>query len=87
MRDHMLTGIEIGEEHAFLCEVPGWNNQTYLDTVEIMRKAEPFASPRTMSGGAARSPGSATRSPKSPAAGHITGGMARARITEMVDSD
>jgi hypothetical protein len=84
MRDHMLTDIEIGEEHAFLCEVPGWNNQTYLDTVEIMRKAEPVASPRTMSGGAARSPGSATRSP---AAGHISGGMARARITEMVDSD
>lgn len=88
----MLTSIEIAEEDAFLCEVPGWNNQTYIDAVEEMRRCEPYASPRAIGGGGAarsphvaRSPGGAARSPGT--VGQISGGMARARITEMEDSD
>jgi hypothetical protein len=88
-RDHLLTSIEIAEEDAFLCEVPGWNNQTYIDAVEEMRRCEPYASPRTVGGGAARSPNAArsARSPTTPTVGQISAGMARARITEMEDSD
>jgi hypothetical protein len=82
-RDHLLTSIEIAEEDAFVCEVPGWNNQTYIDAVEEMRRCEPYASPRRVGGGAAR----AARSPTTPTVGQISGGMARARITEMEDSD
>ena len=90
-RDHLLAGIEIAEEDAFVCEVPGWNNQTYIDAVNIMRQAEPLASPRITGGGAARSPtvarspGGAARSSGNVA--QIREGMARARITEMEDSD
>lgn len=89
-RDHLLAGIEIADEDAFVCEVPGWNNQTYIDAVAIMRQAEPL-SPRITGGGAARSPtvarspGGAARSSGNVA--QITGGMARARITEMENSD
>ena len=34
--------IDLSEEHAFLCEIPGWNNQTYIQNVHICRQAEPY---------------------------------------------
>jgi hypothetical protein len=60
-RDHLMVAIEIGEDHAFLCEVPGWNNQTYLDTVDTMRRAQPSISVPMVMGGVATYPGGAVR--------------------------
>jgi hypothetical protein len=62
-RDHLLLAIEIGEDHAFFCEIPGWNNQNYLDAVAAMRAAQPSISvPMVMGhGGAAALPGGAVR--------------------------
>jgi hypothetical protein len=42
MTKMMHDMIDLSEEHAFLCEIPGWNNQTYLQNVHICRQAEPY---------------------------------------------
>ncbi len=34
--------IDLSEEHAFLCEVPGWNNKSYLQLVDVCRQAQPY---------------------------------------------
>jgi hypothetical protein len=81
MRDHLLESIDIAENQAFFADVPGWNAQSYIDAVEDMRSREPIALPAV--GKAARS----ARSPMTPSVGQISGGMARARITEMEDID
>lgn len=79
MRDHLLESIDIAEDQAFFSEVPGWNPETYINAVDDMRRREPIAMPAV---------GRAARSPKTPSVvGQISGGMARARITEMEDSD
>ena len=49
--------------------------------MQQIAQVEPYA--QIAGGGAARS----ARSPMTPSVGQITGGMARARITEMEDSD
>jgi hypothetical protein len=42
MNKMMHDMIDLSEEHAFLCEIPGWSNQTYLQNVHISRQAEPY---------------------------------------------
>lgn len=42
MTKMMHDMIDLSEEHAFLCEIPGWSNQTYLQNVHISRQAEPY---------------------------------------------
>jgi len=42
MTKMMHDMIDLSEEHAYLCEIPGWNNQTYLQNVHISRQAEPY---------------------------------------------
>jgi hypothetical protein len=37
--------VDLSEEFAFLCEIPGWNNTTYLQNVHISRQAEPYYQP------------------------------------------
>jgi hypothetical protein len=42
MTKMMFDMIDLSEEHAFLCEVPGWNNRTYLQLVDASRQAHPY---------------------------------------------
>ena len=37
--------VDLSEEFAFLCEIPGWNNTTYLQNVQISCQAEPYYQP------------------------------------------
>ena len=41
--------IDLSEEHAFMCEVQGWNNATYLQLVDASRQAHPYILPILMS--------------------------------------
>lgn len=45
MTKMMLDMVDLSEEHAFLCEVPGWNNRTYLQLVDASRQAHPYTPP------------------------------------------
>ena len=45
MTKMMFDMIELSEEHAFLCEVPGWNNKTYSQLVDVSRQAHPYTHP------------------------------------------
>ena len=47
MTKMMFDMIDLSEEHAFLCEVPGWNNRTYLQLVDASRQAHPYHPPVT----------------------------------------
>lgn len=47
MTKMMFDMIDLSEEHAFLCEVPGWNNSTYLQLVGASRQAHPYHPPVT----------------------------------------
>jgi hypothetical protein len=40
--------VDLSEEFAFLCEIPGWNNTTYLQNVQISRQAEPYYQPHNI---------------------------------------
>ena len=37
--------VDLSEEFPFLCEIPGWNNATYLENVHACRQAEPYYQP------------------------------------------
>jgi hypothetical protein len=37
--------VDLSEEFAFLCEIPGWNNATYVENVHASRQAEPYYQP------------------------------------------
>ena len=68
----------MNKDHAFLCDVPGFDTSYYFQVMQQIAQVEPYA--QIAGGGAARSP-------KTPSVSQISGGMARARITEMEDSD
>jgi hypothetical protein len=46
----MFNMIDLSEEHAFLCEVPGYNNKTYLQLVDASRQAHPYYPPHLWHG-------------------------------------
>ena len=71
----------MNKDHAFLCDVPGFDTSYYFQVMQQIAQVEPYA--QIAGGGAARSP----KTPMTPSVGQISGGMARARITEMEDSD
>jgi hypothetical protein len=45
MTKMMHDMIDLSEEHAFLCEVQGWNNRTYLQLVDASRQVHPYHPP------------------------------------------
>jgi hypothetical protein len=45
MTKMMFDMIDLSEEHAFLCEIQGWNNRTHLQLVDASRQAHPYHPP------------------------------------------
>jgi hypothetical protein len=46
MTKMMFDMVDLSEEHAFLTEVPGWNNKKYLQLVDASRQAHPYTPPQ-----------------------------------------
>jgi len=48
MTKMLFDMVDLSEEHAFLSEVPGWNNRNYFLHVEASRQAHPYTPPQNL---------------------------------------
>jgi DNA-directed RNA polymerase specialized sigma subunit len=74
---HLLQQVKLNKDHAYLCDVAGFDNTQYFQVMQEIHRVEPYASRPEIGGSAGRSPKLVNDSD------HLAGSMARARITDM----